>query len=113
MNVIHKEFRYGYSYSSFFFFIFFLMLFPFRLILFIIIPYHPGVSNVDINVKKLNENNEGCGYDIFSDAPRFPVMINVAIFGGGWSLATGLFYASILKAQAETEEDDKKYMSGR
>jgi hypothetical protein len=40
-------------------------------------------------------------------------LINAGIAAGGLSLCTGLFYASILKAQAETEEDDKKYMSGR
>jgi hypothetical protein len=35
------------------------------------------------------------------------------ITAGGLSLCLGLFYASIRKAQAETEEDDEKYMNGR
>eukprot|EP00536_Pseudo-nitzschia_multiseries_P004104 jgi/Psemu1/302363/fgenesh1_kg.67_\ len=55
----------------------------------------------------------GSGFDIFSDEPRFPFAINAAISAGGLATCLGLFYASILKAQAETEEDDKKYMSGR
>mmetsp|Transcript_14602 Transcript_14602/g.40582 ORF Transcript_14602/g.40582 Transcript_14602/m.40582 type:complete len:167 (+) Transcript_14602:105-605(+) len=55
----------------------------------------------------------GSGFDIFSDEPRFPFAINAAISAGGLATCLGLFYASILKAQAETEEDDKRYMSGR
>lgn len=55
----------------------------------------------------------GSGFDIFADEPRFPFVINATISAGGLALCLGLFYASILKAQAETEEDDKRYMSGR
>lgn len=55
----------------------------------------------------------GSGFDIFADEPRFPFAVNAAISAGGLAICIGLFYASILKAQAETEEDDKKYMSGR
>ena len=58
-------------------------------------------------------NSAGSGFDIFSDEPRFPFAVNLAISAGGLSVCLGLFYASILKAQAETEEDDRKYMSGR
>mmetsp|Transcript_766 Transcript_766/g.842 ORF Transcript_766/g.842 Transcript_766/m.842 type:complete len:165 (-) Transcript_766:334-828(-) len=55
----------------------------------------------------------GCGFDIFSDSPRFGVAINASIATSGLILCLGLFYASILKAQAETEEDDENYMNGR
>ncbi|VEU33709.1 unnamed protein product [Pseudo-nitzschia multistriata] len=55
----------------------------------------------------------GSGFDIFADEPRFPLAVNAVISAGGLAVCLGLFYASILKAQAETEEDDKKYMSGR
>jgi len=55
----------------------------------------------------------GCAFDIFSDSPRFGVAINAVIAAVGLSSCLGLFYASILKAQAETEEDDRKYMNGR
>mmetsp|Transcript_8792 Transcript_8792/g.21464 ORF Transcript_8792/g.21464 Transcript_8792/m.21464 type:complete len:160 (-) Transcript_8792:4379-4858(-) len=55
----------------------------------------------------------GSGFDIFSDAPRLPFIVNAIISASGLSLCLGLFYASILKAQAETEEDDKRYMNGR
>lgn len=55
----------------------------------------------------------GSGFDIFSDEPRFPFAVNAAITAGGLAICLGLFYASIRKAQAETEEDDKKYMSGQ
>jgi len=56
---------------------------------------------------------KGCGFDIFSDSPRFGVAINASIATVGLTLCIGLFYASILKAQAETEEDDENYMNGR
>lgn len=55
----------------------------------------------------------GSGFDIFADEPRFPFVINATLSAGGLAVCLGLFYASILKAQAETEEDDKRYMSGR
>ena len=55
----------------------------------------------------------GSGFDIFSDQPKFPFVVNAIISAGGLSLCLGFFYASILKAQAETEEDDKRYMNGR
>jgi len=68
-------------------------------------------SNVYVPYARMS--SAGSGFDIFSDEPRFPFAINLAISAGGLSVCLGLFYASILKAQAETEEDDKKYMSGR
>lgn len=55
----------------------------------------------------------GSGFDIFADEPRFPFVVNATLSAGGLAVCLGLFYASILKAQAETEEDDKRYMSGR
>lgn len=55
----------------------------------------------------------GSGFDIFADEPLFPTIVNASISAGGLSLCLGLFYASIRKAQAETEEDDEKYMNGR
>lgn len=55
----------------------------------------------------------GSGFDIFSVSPRLPVIANAVISAGTLSLCLGLFYASILKAKAETEEDDKRYMNGR
>lgn len=55
----------------------------------------------------------GSVFDIFADEPRFPFVINATISAGGLAICLGLFYASILKAQAETEIDDEKYMSGR
>jgi len=55
----------------------------------------------------------GSGFDIFADEPRFPFAINATVSAAGLALCLGLFYASVLKAQAETEEDDRKYMSGR
>ena len=55
----------------------------------------------------------GSGFDIFSDSPLFPFAINATITASTLALCVGLFYASILKAQAETEEDDKNYMNGR
>mmetsp|Transcript_20967 Transcript_20967/g.31792 ORF Transcript_20967/g.31792 Transcript_20967/m.31792 type:complete len:152 (-) Transcript_20967:187-642(-) len=48
-----------------------------------------------------------------TEAPQYGFVPTMAIAVIGLPSCLYLFYASILKAQAETEEDDKRYMQGR
>jgi hypothetical protein len=45
--------------------------------------------------------------------PQFGFAPTAAIVTLGFPVTIFLFYASIKKAQAETEEDDKRFLSGR
>mmetsp|Transcript_27549 Transcript_27549/g.41686 ORF Transcript_27549/g.41686 Transcript_27549/m.41686 type:complete len:154 (+) Transcript_27549:126-587(+) len=48
-----------------------------------------------------------------AEPPQYGFVPTAAIAVIGLPSCLYLFYASILKAQAETEEDDKRYMQGR
>ena len=78
-------------------------------------PFHPSQTLFVVGNEQINsfDTFSGSGFDIFADEPLFPTIVNASISAGGLSLCLGLFYASIRKAQAETEEDDEKYMNGR
>jgi hypothetical protein len=58
-------------------------------------------------------NVAGSGFDLANDTPRYGFGITFSIATIGLTLSVGLFYASVLKAKAETEADDKEYMKGR
>jgi hypothetical protein len=55
----------------------------------------------------------GSGFDLANNSPRYGFGITFSIATIGLALSVGLFYASVLKAKAETEADDKEYMKGR
>ncbi|KAG7374142.1 hypothetical protein IV203_013237 [Nitzschia inconspicua] len=55
----------------------------------------------------------GSGFDLANESPRYGFGITFSIATIGLTLSVGLFYASILKAKAETEADDKEYMKGK
>jgi hypothetical protein len=55
----------------------------------------------------------GSGFDVANGTPRFGAGITIAVAAVSLSLSVGLFYASVLKAQAETEADDIEYMKGK
>jgi hypothetical protein len=55
----------------------------------------------------------GSGFDLANDKPQFGFGITLSIATISLALSVGLFYASILKAKAETEADDKEYMKGK
>jgi hypothetical protein len=80
-----------------------------------LVPLHSLLGNLSFCGERISQiiRFSGSGFDIFSVEPRFPFAVNAALSAGGLSVCLFLFYASILKAQAETEEDDKRYMSGR
>ena len=55
----------------------------------------------------------GSGFDLANSTPRFGFGITFSIATVALTLSVGLFYASIMKAKAETEADDQEYMRGR
>jgi hypothetical protein len=55
----------------------------------------------------------GSGFDLANSTPRFGFGITFSIATVSLTLSVGLFYASVLKAKAETEADDKEYMRGK
>lgn len=55
----------------------------------------------------------GSGFDLANGTPRYGFGITLSIAIVALILSVGLFYASILKATAETEADDKEYMRGK
>jgi hypothetical protein len=55
----------------------------------------------------------GSGFDLANSTPRFGFGATFSVATVSLTLCAGLFYASILKAQAETEADDKEYMKGK
>jgi hypothetical protein len=56
---------------------------------------------------------QGSGFDLANSTPRFGFGATFSVATISLTLCAGLFYASILKAQAETEEDDREYMKGK
>ena len=55
----------------------------------------------------------GSLFELMGGDPKLGFAPTAAIAAVGLPLCLFLFYASILKAQAETEEDDKSFVSGR
>jgi hypothetical protein len=55
----------------------------------------------------------GSGFDLANSTPRFGFGMTFSVATISLTLCAGLFYASILKAQAETDADDKEYMRGK
>jgi hypothetical protein len=55
----------------------------------------------------------GSLFEILGGSPKIGLAPSAAIVVLGFPACLFLFYASIVKGQAETEEDDKKYSSGR
>jgi hypothetical protein len=51
----------------------------------------------------------GSGFDLANDKPQFGFLPTLAIATISLTVSVGLFYASILRAKAETEADDKDY----
>jgi hypothetical protein len=54
----------------------------------------------------------GSVFDLANDSPRWGFGITFSVATVSLTLCGGLFWASILKAKAETEADDEKYMRG-
>eukprot|EP00529_Nitzschia_sp_RCC80_P035662 CAMPEP_0113483014 /NCGR_PEP_ID=MMETSP0014_2-20120614/23216_1 /TAXON_ID=2857 /ORGANISM="Nitzschia sp." /LENGTH=180 /DNA_ID=CAMNT_0000376549 /DNA_START=51 /DNA_END=593 /DNA_ORIENTATION=- /assembly_acc=CAM_ASM_000159 len=54
----------------------------------------------------------GSVFDLANESPRFGAVPTVGIAAVSLTLCAGLFWASILKATAETEADDENYMRG-
>jgi len=50
-------------------------------------------------------------FEIIGGKPQLGFGLNAAIFGLGLPLCLFLFYASIKKAQAETEADDAAFLN--
>ena len=55
----------------------------------------------------------GSSFELAQESPALGFITTAAIAALSIPLSLFLFYASILKAQAETEADDEEYMSGR
>mmetsp|Transcript_6101 Transcript_6101/g.11290 ORF Transcript_6101/g.11290 Transcript_6101/m.11290 type:complete len:194 (-) Transcript_6101:157-738(-) len=55
----------------------------------------------------------GSGFDLANDTPRYGFGVTFSIATVSLVLSIGLFYASILKAKAETDADDQEYMRGK
>jgi hypothetical protein len=64
-------------------------------------------------ISSIFDNVAGSGFDLANATPRYGFGITFSIATIGLTLSVGLFYASVLKAKAETEADDKEYMKGR
>lgn len=64
-----------------------------------------------------NNNNTTCTGSFFNligpDEPALGLAPTAAIAVVGFPLCAFLFYAAIVKAQVETEEDDKAFLSGK
>jgi hypothetical protein len=55
----------------------------------------------------------GSAFDLFTPEPTYGFAYTAVLAAVSLPLALYLFYASILKATAETEIDDKEFMKGR
>lgn len=55
----------------------------------------------------------GSFFELIGGKPTLGMPLTAGIAVVGVPLAGFLFYASILKATAETEEDDKQFLSGK
>jgi hypothetical protein len=53
----------------------------------------------------------GSLFELSGGSPKFGFPVTAAIAVIGLPLCLFLFYASILKAQVETEEDDKEFLN--
>jgi hypothetical protein len=58
----------------------------------------------------LSDHNQGSVFEVFNENSQLGTIPNIAIAALGFPLTFILFYASIRKAIAETEEDDKRFL---
>jgi len=61
----------------------------------------------------LSRAHTGSVFELIGGKPALGMPLTAGIAVVGVPLAGFLFYASILKATAETEEDDKQFLSGK
>jgi hypothetical protein len=55
----------------------------------------------------------GSVFELSGGNPQYGSAVTASIVGVSIPLCLFLFYASVKKAQAETEEDDKEFMKGK